>query len=163
MVILNPNRMYMVTVIPAAYIHVCMCTCTCTCKWMYVNNVNCIYVGIYTLRCMIDYIRLNDMGDSVCDLPMSDWEEVPRLSSSEEDKRGPSIDKALWLREMVRQQQNNVYCSCMKTFHGKYSTCICTCTCTVRVFMKRIIIHTSVGKRCNDASVQIVPGLNAFN
>lgn len=52
------------------------------------------------LRCVIDYIRINDMCDFCCDLPSIDWQNSPLLSS-DKDKSGLTIDKARWIMELA--------------------------------------------------------------
>ena len=52
------------------------------------------------LRCVIDYIRINDMCDFSCDLPSINWQNSPLLSG-DKDKSGLTIDKARWIMELV--------------------------------------------------------------
>ena len=52
------------------------------------------------LRCVIDYIRINDMCDVSCDLPSINWQNSPLLSG-DKDKSGLTIDKARWIMELV--------------------------------------------------------------
>ena len=59
-------------------------------------------VGVYTLRCMIDFIRLSDMSDSVCDMDPINWAELPIPVFDNHDIKGVLMDKALWVQSLVR-------------------------------------------------------------
>ena len=50
---------------------------------------------------MIDYIRLSDMADSVCDMAPIKWEELLHLPTDRADITGTPMDKAVWIQTMV--------------------------------------------------------------
>ncbi len=50
---------------------------------------------------MIDFIRLSDMSDSLCDMDPIDWAELPHLPSNNNDIKGTLDDKSVWIYTLV--------------------------------------------------------------
>lgn len=61
-----------------------------------------IVLGMYTLRCVLDYIRLNDVTECICDIEPVEWENLPNLPVDDHDiDVDYLLTKTLWLQVMV--------------------------------------------------------------
>ena len=58
-------------------------------------------VGVCALRCMIDYARLTEVGNTPFDFSFINWDSIPNLDTNGADREGTLLQKALWSRQLV--------------------------------------------------------------